>query len=244
MANALVTGSSRGIGRAIALELAARGHAVVVNSNRDVDGGARVVDEITARGGTASYVQGDVSTGPGVAAVIEGARQAVGTVTLLVNNAGGTIALPLGAWTEAHWDAMLRQNLVSVALMSQAYAGQIGDAEGAIVNIGSIRGLPRYARLIIGAYSAAKAGVIDLTAAFARELAPNVTVNSLSLGFVDTELLDPHDDALKQGWLDGMPIGRFIRPDEVATLVALLVEQRAVTGEDIVLDGGWTLADD
>jgi 3-oxoacyl-[acyl-carrier protein] reductase len=243
MATAVVTGSSRGIGRAIALEFAARGHAVVINSRSDVGGGARVVGEIELRGGKAAYVKGDVSTGVGVGAVFEFANSMFGPVTLLVNNAGGTTAAALGQWSEAHWSEMLNTNLVSVALMSQAFAGQVGMEQGSIVNVGSIRGLPRYSRLVVAAYSAAKAGVINLTAALARELAPRVTVNSVSLGFVDTELLSPPDEGLKRQWLSAMPIGRFIEPAEVATFVALLAEQRSVTGEDVVMDGGWSLAD-
>jgi 3-oxoacyl-[acyl-carrier protein] reductase len=243
MPTAVVTGSSRGIGRAIALELAARGYQIIVNSRSDLIGGSRVVDEIERRGGTAAYVKADVSTGVGVADIFDSARSTFGTVTLLVNNAGGTTAAPFGEWSEAHWSEMLNTNLLSVALMSQAFAAQVGEEEGSIVNIGSIRGLPRYSRLVIAAYSAAKAGVINLTAALARELAPRITVNSVSLGFVNTELLTPPDERLKRQWLAAMPIGRFIEPAEVATFVALLAEQRAVTGEDVVIDGGWSLAD-
>lgn len=243
MPTAVVTGSSRGIGRAIALELAARGHAVVVNSRRDVAGGSRVVDEIERRGGRAAYVQADVATGVGAADIFDFARSTFGTVALLVNNAGVSAPAALGEWSEAHWSEMLNTNLVSVALMSQAFAGQVGTEQGSIVNVGSIRGLPRYSRLVVAAYSAAKAGVINLTAALARELAPRVTVNSVSLGFVDTELLSSGPPELKRQWLSAMPIGRFIEPAEVATFVALLAEQRSVTGEDVVIDGGWSLAD-
>jgi 3-oxoacyl-[acyl-carrier protein] reductase len=243
MRSAIVTGSSRGIGRAIALDLAARGYDVVVNSRTDVAGGESVVAEIERAGGNATYTQADVSRSVGVATVFDRARDAYGVVDVLVNNAGGTAAEELGRWTEEHWFDMLGTNLVSTALMSQAFAAHVGDGEGAIVNIASIRGLPRYARIPIAAYGAAKAGVINLTCALARALAPRITVNSISLGFVDTELLTPPDESLKQRWLSGMPIGRFIQPAEVATFVATLVEQRSVTGEDVVIDGGWTLAD-
>ena len=142
MPTAVVTGSSRGIGRAIALELAARGYRIIVNSRSDLIGGSRVVDEIEHRGGTAAYVKADVSRDIGVADIFDCASSTFGPVTLLVNNAGGTTAAPLGEWNEAHWSEMLNTNLLSVALMSQAFAGQVGEEEGSIVNVGSIRGWP------------------------------------------------------------------------------------------------------
>jgi NAD(P)-dependent dehydrogenase (short-subunit alcohol dehydrogenase family) len=240
---AIVTGSSTGIGRAIAYRFAREGFAIVVNSKTDKEGGHATVDDLVRQGGSATYVGADVSTAAGADAVVETAGS-LGKLTVLVNNAGATRPCPLGDWDVAHWRDMLDTNLVSTALMCQAFLDRVdADTEGAIVNIASIRGLPEAPRIGIAAYSAAKAGVINLTKALARACAPNVTVNAISPGFVATDYMNRADDALKRQWLAAMPIKRFIEPQEIADCAAALMQQRALTGANIVIDAGWTVAD-
>jgi 3-oxoacyl-[acyl-carrier protein] reductase len=243
MAVVVVTGASTGIGRAIAERLGREGNSVLLNSLRDVEGGEAVAARILAAGGSAAYVAADVSTTEGVAAVFDAAERSFGPPTSLVNNAGATRSTEIGQWTAENWHDMLNTNLITTALMSQEFLGRLPAGEtGAIVNIASIRGIERYGRVGAAAYSAAKAGVINLTAALAAALAPGITVNAVSPGFVETDYMTRADPALRQSWLDGMPSGRFIDPDEVAQLVAFLLGQPSINGANVVVDGGWTVA--
>jgi len=241
MPSAIVTGSSTGIGRAVALRLARQGYSVVVNSRSDTSGGRAVAEEIEKNGGEAFYVNADVSSESGVAEVFQRGNDRFGTLHVLVNNAGATRTEEFGRWSEGHWHDMLYTNLVTSALMSQAFAVQLPDTEGAIVNIASIRGIPKYARIGAAAYSAAKAGVINLTASLARALATRITVNSISPGFVETDYMTRADQDLKEQCRSAMRIQRFITPDEIAEVVAFLSNNRVMTGENITVDGGWTV---
>lgn len=238
---AIVTGASTGIGRAVAHALGEDGYAVLVNSKTDIEGGEQTVAQIASRSGTAQYCQADVSSVEGAGLVLTSAAK-LGRVTVLVNNAGATRGADLGSWTRAHWHDMLDTNLLSTALMSQAFLDVVDHAAPtAIVNIASIRGLPDAPRIGIAAYCAAKAGVITLTKAMAMACAPLTTVNAISPGFVETAYMDRADPHLKALWQETMPINRFIDPTEIAAIASFLVRQRAITGANIIIDGGWTI---
>jgi len=237
---AIVTGSSTGIGRAIAIQLG-REYNIIANAKADIEGGKRTAQEIIDGGGSAIFIQADLSNQTGVDQLFEAAHSAFGSIHVLVNNAGATRSETFGAWTDAHWHDMLTTNLVSCALMSQAFIAQFSGEDGAIVNIASIRGMERYSRIGAAAYSAAKAGVINLTSAMARELAPRITVNAISPGFVETAYMERADASLIASWRGAMPIERFIDSSEIADAVAFLVSQRAMTGANIVIDGGFTI---
>lgn len=239
MSVAIVTGASTGIGRAIAIRTADDGHQVVVNSKSDESGCARTVEAIMEAGGSATYCCCDVSTAVGAESVVACAHE-LGELRFLVNNAGATRKAEPGNWTEAHWVDMLHTNLLTTALMSQAFLSS-PITEGAIVNIASVRGIPESARIGIAAYCAAKAGVINLTKAMARAYAPTVSVNAISPGFVKTAYMDRVDSELTSEWLDTMPINRFVEPDEIAAASAFLLNQPAVTGANLVIDGAWSI---
>lgn len=237
---AIVTGASTGIGRAIALALGGTGYTVVVNSKSDSKGGEDTVRQIAAAGGQASYVKADVSVGTGVRQVFDHAT-ALGETCVLVNNAGATRVADFGDWTEDHWLDMLSTNLVTTALMSQEFVTHIGPVnEGSILNVGSIRGIERFSRIGAASYSAAKAGVVNLTGALARALAPRITVNCICPGVVSTSYVERADPSLVEGWLSNMPIQRFVQPQEVAETALLLLGNRAINGAVVVVDGGWT----
>lgn len=240
MPTAIVTGSSTGIGHAIAVRLS-RTHAIVVNAKKDIEGAARTCSEITGAGGEAAFVQADVTTDAGVRKVMGFTRERYGSANVLVNNAGAARGAALDHWTEAHWTDMLATNLTSCALMSKAFALSLAADAGSIINVGSVRGADRFSRISVAAYSAAKAGVISLTGALARSLAPRVTVNCISPGFVETNYMSRIDPELKDWWLRSMPIGRFVTTSEVAEAAVWLLDQRAITGTNLIIDGGWTV---
>jgi 3-oxoacyl-[acyl-carrier protein] reductase len=236
----IVTGSSTGIGKAVALHLSSE-YNVVVNAKTDVEGGRRTAQEINERDRSAIFVQADLSMESGVSQLFDATHTAFGPAHALINNAGATRGEKFGSWSEAHWHDMLTTNLVSCALMSQAFVPQLGHQDGTIVNIASIRGIERYSRIGAAAYSAAKAGVINLTCAMARELAPQITINAISPGFVETAYIERADSSMVEDWRKAMPIERFIDPHEIAEAVAFLMSQRAMTGANVVIDGGFSM---
>ncbi|MGD2180927.1 3-oxoacyl-[acyl-carrier-protein] reductase [Lusitaniella coriacea] len=239
---AIVTGSSRGIGRAIALALAAEGASIAVNYARSSNAAEEVVAEITAAGGSAIALQGDVSKADEVDALIAQTKEKFGRIDILVNNAGITRDTLLLRMKPEDWQAVINLNLTGVFLCTKAVSKlMLKQRSGRIINIASVAGQmgnPGQAN-----YSAAKAGVIGFTKTVAKELASRgVTVNAVAPGFITTDMTS---DLQSEEILKYIPLGRYGNPEEVAGMVCFLAAAPAaayITGQVFNVDGGMVMA--
>lgn len=240
---AIVTGASRGIGRAVALALATAGASVVVNYANSSKAADELVTQITEQGGTALALQADVSKADQVEALIAAAVEKWGRVDVLVNNAGITRDTLLLRMKLEDWQAVVDLNLTGVFLCTRAVAKiMLKQRSGRIINIASVAGQmgnPGQAN-----YSAAKAGVIGFTKTVAKELASRgVTVNAVAPGFIATDMtegLPKTDEILKY-----IPLGRFGQPEDIAGMVRFLAADPAaayITGQTFNVDGGMVMA--
>jgi len=240
---AVVTGASRGIGRAIALDLAVAGAKVVVNYARSGSAAEEVVAAIVEGGGSAIAIQADVSQADQVDALISGTLEKFGRVDILVNNAGITRDTLLLRMKPEDWQAVIDLNLTGVFLCTRAVAKlMLKQRSGRIINIASVAGQmgnPGQAN-----YSAAKAGVIGFTKTVAKELASRgVTANAVAPGFIETDMtgdLNNTEEILKF-----IPLGRFGQPEDIAGMVRFLAADPAaayITGQVFNVDGGMVMA--
>jgi 3-oxoacyl-[acyl-carrier protein] reductase len=240
---ALVTGGSRGIGRAIAELLAAQGHAVVVNYVANKDAAADTVAAITAGGGTAVAFRGDVGDEDSVAGLLEQIGGELGGVEILVNNAGITRDDLVLRMKPAAWDEVVQTNLKSVYLCSRAVLRNMLRARwGRIINISSVAGV--YGNAGQANYAAAKAGIIGFTKSLAKEIGSRgITVNTVAPGFIATEMTAALGDEAAAAAVARITLGRLGLPEEVASAVGYLASDAAsyVTGQTIVVDGGLAL---
>lgn len=240
---AIVTGSSRGIGRAVALAFAARGAKILVNSSTDVAGGLDVVKAIASDGGTAHYVQADASDTQQVEQMFDEAETTLGPVDILVNNAGLSQGASLAENTKEHWVHMLTVNLLSTVVCSVRAAGMMAERGGSIINTSSVRGFDANGRAGTLAYSAAKAAVNNFTKTLAKQLAPTVRVNAVAPGFVATSYIERMDEDFKQSRLDHVPLRQFIDPVEITGSYIHLAESAYLTGTILIADAGFTLGE-
>ncbi|WP_341881066.1 3-oxoacyl-[acyl-carrier-protein] reductase [Synechococcus sp. UW140] len=238
---ALVTGASRGIGKAVALELAAAGATVAVNYANSNAGADAVVAEITAQGGSAYALQADVSQEEEVNALVEAVIKRSGSLDVLVNNAGITRDGLLMRMKTSDWQAVINLNLTGVFLCTRAVTRpMLKQKRGRIVNITSVVGLMGNAGQ--ANYAAAKAGVIGFTRSSAKELASRgITVNAVAPGFIATDMTK---DLQAEALLAAIPLGRYGEVAEVAGAVRFLAADPAsayITGQVLQVDGGMLM---
>jgi len=238
---ALVTGSSRGIGRATAIAFGQEGARVVVNYVKDKGSADSVVEEIKRIGGDAFAVQADVSVEEDVQRMIEESVKHFGAIDILVNNAGIVFGVPILEKTVEQWERTLRVNLIGTFLcIKYALPHMKGRVGAAIVNISSTNGIDSLSPESAD-YDTSKAGVISLTKNFAQTLAPEIRVNSVAPGWVDTEINKDLSKEFIKSETDKIALGRWGRPEEIAKTVLFLCSEDAsfITGSTIVVDGGY-----
>ena len=239
---ALVTGSSRGIGRAIAVALASGGARVAVNFNHDADAAKETLSLVEAAGSEGVCVQADVSNSSDVKRCFDEVEEAIGPVEILVNNAGARADGLVLRMSDEAWDEVIGVNLFGTfACTRRALGPMIGARWGRIVNVASVAGLrgsPGQAN-----YAAAKEGIVAFTKTVAREIAGRgVTVNAVAPGLIDTDLTAGLTESQRKALLSQVPQGKAGTPDDVAGLVSWLCAEEAgfVTGSVFVTDGGMT----
>lgn len=233
----LITGASRGIGRACALAFGRAGYRVLINYLQNETAAHALVTELDALGVESMLLRADVS----VDAQVDALFAQAGHVDVLINNAGIAWESPLQDMTEADWDRVQSVCLKSVFLCSRAVLGQmISRKEGAILNISSMWGLCGASCEV--AYSAAKAGVIGLTKALAREVGPSgIRVNCIAPGVIDTDMNAAYTEADLRALCEQTPLGRIGTPDEVARAALFLAEHPFITGETLNVSGGFVI---
>lgn len=238
----IITGSSSGIGEATAYLFASNGAKVVVNSNSNIGDGKRVVDNIKEQGGEAVYFQADVSDPKQSKALIDKAVETFGGLDILINNAGGYEAQDFLTASKESWLRVFDNNLFSTILCSQ-YAAQImlKKGRGKIINTTSVYGLEHTGDPGGMAYSVAKAGVISLTKNLAKLWSPKILVNAVAPGYVHIDRFDTFSKDEQQDMISEMRLGRFIESDEIAEAFLYLAKSDAVTGEVLIVDGGFSL---
>ncbi|PYF07072.1 3-oxoacyl-[acyl-carrier-protein] reductase [Ureibacillus chungkukjangi] len=237
---AIVTGASRGIGRAIALQIASEGANVVVNFSGSEQKASEVVKEIQNLGSQAIAVQANISDNNSVQELMNATMEQFGAIDILVNNAGITRDNLLMRMKEDEWDDVINTNLKGVFLCTKAVTRQMmKQRAGRIINISSIVGVMGNAGQ--ANYVAAKAGVIGLTKTTARELASrNILVNAIAPGFITTEMTDTLPEDVKSSMLNQIPLAKLGNPEDVAKAVVFLASDDAsyMTGQTLHIDGG------
>jgi 3-oxoacyl-[acyl-carrier protein] reductase len=240
---ALVTGASRGIGRAIAAHLAAAGNRVAVNYHHSPEAAAELVGAIEEAGGRAIAVGADVGDADAVAAMVDEVAGSLGPIEILVNNAGVTRDDLLLRMGPDAWDEVIRTNLRSAYLCTRAVLrGMLRARWGRIVSVSSVAGLagnPGQAN-----YAAAKAGLLGFTRSIAKEVGSRgITVNAVAPGFIETDMTAGLGEEVRRAAAGAIALGRFGTAEEVADAVGYLASDRAsyVTGHVIVVDGGMSI---
>jgi len=240
---ALVTGASRGIGRAIAIHMAKNGADVVVNYAGNEAKANEVVDEIKALGREAFAVKADVSKQEEVNEMVKEVLTRFNRLDILVNNAGITKDNLIMRMKESEWDDVIDINLKGVFNCTKAVTRQMmKQRSGRIINVASVVGVAGNAGQ--ANYVAAKAGVIGLTKTTAKELASrNITVNAIAPGFITTDMTDKLDENVREEMLKQIPLGRLGEPEDIANVVTFLASDQSsyMTGQTINIDGGMVM---
>jgi 3-oxoacyl-[acyl-carrier protein] reductase len=238
---AIVTGASRGIGRAVAERFAAEGAAVVVNYTQGTANAAEVVGAIEAAGGTAVAIQADVSRSADVRRLAAETLERFGRIDVLVNNAGVMIAKGVLETSEDDWDRTIDVNLKGAYLCSKEVApAMIRQGSGSIINMSSNSGLYHPSAMSFTEYVVSKAGMNGLTKAMALALGPQIRINAICPGWIRTDMVEEIDPAVQQRILDETALKRWGTPDDVAASAVFLASDEAsfITGELLIVAGG------
>lgn len=240
---AIVTGGTRGIGKAIVLELAKRGCNVVFNYNKNADAAGALVKEIESMGQRSVSFQINATSFEGAKTMVKEVKGAFGRIDFLVNNAGITRDKLLALMSENDWDDVINTNLKSVYNFSKAVITQmIKQKAGSILNITSVSGLMGMAGQVN--YSSSKAGMVGFTKALAKEVGKvNITVNAIACGFIETDMTASLPQEYKDKMIEMIPVKRFGKPEEIAKTAAFLLSDDAhyITGHVISVDGGLAI---
>lgn len=241
---ALITGSSRGMGKATAILFAKEGAKIVVNYRENKEKAEEVVEQIKKNGGEAIAIQANVSRPDNVKRLFEEAVKKFKTIDILVNNAGIVKPKPFLEQTVNDWNETFKINVYGVFLCAQEAAKiMLRKKQGKIVNIASMRGLFEFGRPGIMDYNASKSAVISFTKNLAKELAPHINVNAVAPGFTGTEMSKSWDEQTRKSATEATYLKRLVEPEEIAyaSLYLSSSESDAVTGEVLVVDAGFSL---
>lgn len=240
---AVVTGASRGIGRATALALARQGAVVVVNYHHQQTAAQDVVEAIARQGGTAIAYGADVRDATAVQEMVEATLALRGRLDIWVNNAGVVADGPFLRLTDAEWSFVLETNLTAVFQCCQAILPTMREQHyGRIINVSSLAGLA--GNVGQANYAAAKAGIIGFSRSLAREVAPDgITVNVVAPGYIETDLIEHVPQSLREWALSAIAMKRFGKPEEVAFAIQFLAAPGSsyITGQVLTIDGGWVM---
>jgi len=244
---AVLTGASRGVGRATALALARAGCSVLINFNSSRDQAERTATEARELGVKAGCFQGDISDDAVCRSLMAESVKTLGRLDVLINNAGTTRFIPfadLDAVTATDWDRILSVNLRGPFQCARAARPHLeASGAGVIINVASVAGLTGAGSSI--PYCASKAGVINLTLALARTLGPNIRVNAVAPGFIEGEWLrqglGTDYDTAKKSRLQHAVLGRVAQPEDIAAAILSLIQVDMVTGQTLVVDGGHSI---
>lgn len=240
---AIVSGGSRGIGRAIVLEFARQGADVAFNYLKSDDLAEEIKLKIKSMGRKAVIFKADVKDSAATKKMVEEAKNALGGLDIVVNNAGILRDKALMLMEEEDWDEVISTNLSGAFnLIKAAIIGFMKEKKGNIINITSVAGMKGAARQVN--YSASKAGLIGLTKSLAKEVAPyNIRVNAIAPGYIETDMLKVLKDSQKEDYLKKIPLNRFGLPEEVAKVAAFLASDESgyITGQVIPVDGGLAI---
>lgn len=239
--NVLITGSSSGIGKAIALLFADEGANVILCSNTTTEMGYQVLSDVKAKGSNAEYYSADLRKEKDIKKLFEEIEKKYGHLDVMVNNAGRTFNVEFEELTEESLLQDIQTNLISSILCSKYAVPLMKKEHGWIVNTSSIRGVDYSGRPGIIGYCASKAGVSNFTKTLAAKLAPRIFVNAIAPGFVNTGYMDTMDKQTLESWLKNIPIGRFILPSEIAEVYLMLATSKIFSGSVIIPDGGYSL---